>query len=168
MSKPKKLTAMISGTVRDLPEHRQAVMDACLRLGFHPIMMDHLSGQDRSASEVSVGMVKDADVYLGIFAHAYGSANDNDTRSYTEIEFDEAVRLGITVLPFFMNEDHPWPPRLVDKGKKAKKLERLKEKVKKDRIVQWFGSPEDLRGLVIHALGEFEKKSGTSDEKTGE
>jgi tetratricopeptide (TPR) repeat protein len=157
---------MISSTARDLPEHRRMVLDACLRMGFRPIMMDHLAGQDRSASEVSIGMVKDADVYLGIFAHAYGSNPDYDDCSYTEIEFDEAVKLGIAVIPFFMNDDHPWPPRLVDKGEKAEKLERLKEKVKKDRIVQWFGSPEDLRGFVIQALGEFEKQRATPEENT--
>lgn len=164
MKEPRQKTAMISSTARDLPEHRRMVLDACLRMGFRPIMMDHLAGQDRSASEVSIGMVKDADVYLGIFAHAYGSNPDNDDRSYTEIEFDEAVKLGIAVIPFFMNDDHPWPPRLVDKGEKAEKLERLKEKVKKDRIVQWFGSPEDLRGFVIQALGEFEKQHATPED----
>jgi len=37
------------------------------------------------------------------------------------------------------------------------KLERLKEKVAKDRIVSTFTSPKDLRGLVIHALGELRR-----------
>src|SRR5882724_6017469 len=166
MKESRQKTAMISSTARDLPEHRRMVLDACLRMGFQPIMMDHLAGQDRSASEVSIGMVKDADVYLGIFAHAYGSNPDSDDRSYTEIEFDEAVKLGIAVIPFFINDDHPWPPRLVDKGAKAEKLERLKKKVQKDRLVQWFGSPEDLRGLVIHALGEFEKQRATREDTT--
>lgn len=32
---------MISSTARDLPEHRQMVMDACQRLGFKPT--SHLS-----------------------------------------------------------------------------------------------------------------------------
>lgn len=158
-------TAMISSTARDLPEYRRMVMDACLRLGFRPIMMDHLAGQDRSATEVSVGMVEDADLYLGIFAHAYGSNPDNDARSYTEIEFDKAVDLGITVIPFFVDEDVPWPPRAVDKGEKAEKLERLKVRVAKGRIVQWFKSPEDLRGLVVHALSEFEKTLAEPDEQ---
>lgn len=140
------------------------VLDACLRLGFHPIMMDHLAGQDRSAMDVSIGMVEDADVYLGIFAHAYGSCPENDSRSYTEIEFDKAVSLNIPVIPFFMKDDHPWPPRLVDKGDNAERLDRLKEKAQQGRIVQWFGSSEDLRGLVIHALSGFEKERETHDD----
>jgi tetratricopeptide (TPR) repeat protein len=156
-------TAMISSTARDLPEHRNMVMDACLRQGFQPIMMDHLAAQDRSANDVSIGMVEDADVYLGIFAFAYGSSPDDDERSYTEIEFDKAVSLVITVIPFFADENTPWPPRLVDTGEKAARLERLKQKATKDRIVSKFKSPEDLRGLVIHALGEFEKTQKKTD-----
>lgn len=159
--------AMISSTARDLPEHRRMVMDACQRVGFRPIMMEHLPAQDRSANDVSIGMVEEADVYLGIFAHAYGSNPDNDARSYTEIEFDKAVVLGIPVIAFFADENSPWPPRLVDKGEKAEKLDHLKQKVAKNRIVQWFKSPEDLRGLVIHALGEFEKVQVKTDTKPG-
>jgi len=109
-------------------------------------------------------MVEEADVYLGIFAYAYGSNPDNELRSYTEIEFDKAVSLGIKVIPFFADENVPWPPRLVDKGEKADKLERLKSNAAKGRIVQWFKSPEDLRGLVIHALGEFEKARAKPNE----
>jgi len=33
---------MISSTARDLPEHRKEVMNACLRQGMFPIMMEHL------------------------------------------------------------------------------------------------------------------------------
>ncbi|MBC8031129.1 MAG: DUF4062 domain-containing protein [Pyrinomonadaceae bacterium] len=162
---PPTKTAMISSTARDLPEHRKMVMDACQRLGFKPIMMEHLAAQDRSAKDVSTGMVEDADVYLGILAHAYGSSPDGDARSYTEIEYDKAVSLGIQVLPFFADESTPWPPRLVDKGENAEKLERLKQKAAKDRIRAEFTSPEDLRGLVIHALGEFERTRAKPEEK---
>jgi hypothetical protein len=149
--------AMISSTARDLPEHRQMAMDACQRLGFQPIMMEHLAAQDRSANDLSLGIVDEANVYLAIFAYAYGSGPDNDARSYTEIELDRATSRGIPVIPFFADENTPWPARLVDKGDKAEKLERLKERAAKDRIVQWFKSPEDLRGIVIHALSELEK-----------
>src|SRR5205823_785454 len=131
--------------------------------GFTPIMMEHLAAQDRSANDVSIGMVEEADVYLGIFAHAYGSSPDNDARSYTEIEFDRASSLGIPIIPLFADDNTPWPPRLVDKGEKAEKLERLKQKAAKNRIVQRFKSPEDLRGLVIHALAEFKKQQAGGD-----
>jgi tetratricopeptide (TPR) repeat protein len=63
-----------------------------------------------------------------------------------------------------IDDNQPWPPRLVDKGEKAEKLELLKKKAAKNRLVPSFKSPEDLRGLVIHALGEFEKTRTKADD----
>jgi len=155
---------MISSTARDLPEYRPMVMEACLSQGFRPIMMEHLAGQDRSATDVSVGMVEDADVYLGIFAHSYGSSPAGDPRSYTEIEFDKALNRGIPIIPFLMHPEHPWLPGRVDKGDGAARLERLKTRVQDGRIVKWFKSPEDLRGLVIQALAELKNREQEGDD----
>ena len=69
---PDRKTVMISSTARDLPKHRQAVMDACLRQGMFPLMMEHLPASDADAIEVSLKIVEEADIYLGIFGHRYG------------------------------------------------------------------------------------------------
>ena len=77
---PKRKTAMISSTSLDLPEHRQHVMDACQRMGVTPIMMEHLPASDdpalQAAINKSLGMVNEADIYIGIFAHRYGWVPD--------------------------------------------------------------------------------------------
>jgi hypothetical protein len=39
---------MISSTARDLPDHRKEVMDACLRQGMFPVMMEYLPASDAS------------------------------------------------------------------------------------------------------------------------
>jgi hypothetical protein len=39
-------SVMMSSTVRDLPEHRQEVLNACQRQGVFPIMMEHLPAND--------------------------------------------------------------------------------------------------------------------------
>ena len=40
---PERKTVMISSTARDLPEHRKEVMDACLRQGMFPVMIEQMS-----------------------------------------------------------------------------------------------------------------------------
>ena len=40
---------MISSTARDLPAHRKEVMDACLRMGMFPKMMEHLPAEPADA-----------------------------------------------------------------------------------------------------------------------
>src|SRR2546425_568987 len=69
----KQLKVMISSTARDLPEHRQKVMDACMHLGmFYPDMMENLNATDANALEVSLRIVDRADLYVGVFAFRYG------------------------------------------------------------------------------------------------
>jgi hypothetical protein len=41
-----KKIVMISSTARDLPEHREEVMNACIRMGMFPVMMEHLSASE--------------------------------------------------------------------------------------------------------------------------
>lgn len=57
-----KLTVMISSTAQDLPEHRKEAMDACLRQGMFPIMMEHLPAIDAEAIPASLRMVDEADL----------------------------------------------------------------------------------------------------------
>jgi hypothetical protein len=65
----KQLKVMISSTALDLPEHRREVMDACLRQGMFPMMMEHLPASDAEAIGTSLKMVDEADIYAGVFAH---------------------------------------------------------------------------------------------------
>src|SRR5688572_3474915 len=104
MSQPLKV--MISSTARDLPEHRKQVMDACLRQGMFPVMMDHLPASGAEAISESVRMVDAADIYLLILAHRYGHVPDelNERQiSLTEMEYDRAVERKIPRAVFIVD-----------------------------------------------------------------
>ena len=109
--KPKRKTAMISSTSLDLPEHRQHVMDACQRMGVTPIMMEHLPASDdpelQAAINKSLGMVNEADIYIGIFAHRYGWVPEGQDISITEMEFNRAVERKIPILVFLIHRGSP-------------------------------------------------------------
>jgi hypothetical protein len=100
-------TVMISSTARDLPEHRQEVMDACLRQGMFPVMMEHLPANDDEAISVSLKMVDGADIYVGIFAYRYGYVPKGYAISVTEMEYNRAVERKIPRLIFVMDKSHP-------------------------------------------------------------
>jgi hypothetical protein len=126
---------MISSTARDLPNHRQKMMDACMRLGmFHPDMMEHLTATDANALEVSLAMVDKADIYVGVFAFRYGYVPEGRAISVTEAEYDRAVARKIPRLIFLMSDEHPVKPTDVETGVGAKKLKQLKERPKKERV----------------------------------
>ncbi len=104
---PKRKTAMISSTSVDLPEHRQQAMDACLRQGIFPRAMEHLPARDADAIRVSLEMVDEADIYIGIYAWRYGHVPAGHDISITEMEFNRAVERGIPILVFTIHNDHP-------------------------------------------------------------
>src|SRR5687767_1900552 len=147
---------MISSTARDLPEHREKVMHACLRLGmFYPEMMEHLSAADANAVEVSLRMVDKAEVYLGVFGFRYGYVPPDADISVTEMEYNRAAERGIPRLIFMMHDDHPLKAGDVETGPGAEKLKAFKERLKTDRVVGFFKSPDELLTLVFQSLSEL-------------
>jgi hypothetical protein len=101
---------MISSTSLDLPEHREQVMNACIRMGMFPVMMEHLTASDVNASTKSLAMVDRADIFIGVLAFRYGyvpDSNNPERISVTEMEYNRAVERGIPRLIFFMDKLHP-------------------------------------------------------------
>jgi tetratricopeptide (TPR) repeat protein len=154
-------TVMVSSTARDLPEHRKEVMDACLRQGMFPVMMEHLPASDDDAIRASLNMVDEADIYVGIFAHRYGYIPKGQTFSVTEMEYNRAVERKIPRCIFVMHEDHPIKAADVELGEGATKLKSFKERVQTENIVNFFKSPSDLRGYVIDSLSNFREADVT-------
>jgi hypothetical protein len=149
----RRKSVMISSTARDLPAHRDQVRLGCLRTGFEPReMMENLPALDQHAVEISLTMVADADVYLGIFAHRYGTIPAGYTKSITEMEYDRAVDLGKPRLIFFIHKDHALHIDDVETGPGAEKLKALKDRIGAERVAAFFKSPEDLRAHVVEAL----------------
>ncbi|HEX4630467.1 MAG TPA: DUF4062 domain-containing protein [Chthoniobacterales bacterium] len=151
---------MISSTAVDLPEHRAAVKEACLAAGIFPIGMEHLPARDASGIKVSLEMVDNADIYLGIYAWRYGWVPEKDI-SITEIEFDRAVERKVTghireILIFNAHRDHPCTVEDVEADTEAqKKLTAFKTKAATGRVRKEFRSVEELRRLVSDALHEL-------------
>jgi tetratricopeptide (TPR) repeat protein len=157
-------TVMISSTARDLPEHRKEVMDACLRQGMFPDMMEHLPASDADAIRVSLEMVNRADIYLGIFAYRYGyvpKQNNPKRISVTEMEYNRAVERNIPRLIFIMHDDHPLRASDVETGEGAEKLKKFKDRLRIDRVAGFFKSPVDLRSQIIQGLVPYRESDVT-------
>ena len=137
-------------------------MDACLRLGLFPKMMEHLPASTADAIRVSVALVDEAEIYQGIFAHRYGYVPEGCDISFTEMEYNRAVERGIPRLIFLMHDDHPILAADVEKGSGALKLEALKARLGNEHVVGYFKSPVDLRAQVIHSLARYRRPDPTA------
>src|SRR5215471_17890240 len=166
MSEPNRKTAMISSTSLDLPEHRQQAMDACLRQDIFPKAMEHLPARDADAIRVSLEMVDEADIYIGIYAWRYGHVPAGHDISITEMEFKRAEERGIPILVFLIHKDHPLTIEMVEADKDAQeKLKQLKERACQGRGRLEFKSPVELRSHIIQSLGALLKEEEAASQE---
>ena len=71
------------------------------------------------------------------------------------MEYNCAVERDIPRLIFLMHDDHPLRVTDVETGAGAEKLKAFKEKLKTDRVVGFFKSPDELLALVFQSLSEL-------------
>lgn len=145
---------MISSTTRDLPEHRRQAMDACLRQGFRPRMMEHLPSDPASGLVVSLRMADAADLYLLILGVRYGEVPEGRSQSITEAEYDRAIARRKPVLAF-IGRPEAFPASQHETGDGAEKLAAFRRKVERKHAVSYFSSAEELGKLIVDSISRF-------------
>ncbi len=92
--------------------------------------------------------------------------------SITEQEFNHAIQKGRPAFCFFIDEDHPWPPKFVDSDPGRNKLKDLKNRIKNKVVVDFFTTAEDLKQKVTSAIARYQfninLKSSQSDPKAND
>ena len=128
---------MLSSTFRDLKEHRAALIQAVNGQGLTDVAMENDSAKpDVDVIDSSLRMTADASAYIGIISHKYGQTplcpkRNPSQRSLTELEFDEAQRLGRPILLFIMGDDHTLTIADVEADTdKREKLDAFRERAK--------------------------------------
>src|ERR1035441_1168718 len=160
------LGVMLSSTFTDLKEHRAALIKAIKGQGLTDVAMENDSAKpDVDVIDSSLQMVRDASAYIGVISRKYGQtplcpARNPNQLSITELEFNEAQRLGRPILLFIMGDKHLLREADVetDPGKKEK-LNAFRERAKQmkpdspvHRVYATFDSLEDFTAKAIHAV----------------
>lgn len=144
----------VSSTFEDLKDHRASVRDAIRQLGAIDISMENFGARDeRPKAECERLIREDADVFVGIYAHRYGFIPHTDDVSITESEYREAIRAGIPVLVYIIDDAHPWPPPQIDSGDTGDKLAVFKAELRTDKVAGSFQGPDHLASAVAADLG---------------
>ncbi len=156
---------MVSSTFTDLAQHREALIRALNQEHLHPNAMEFDNAKPSGdVIDSSLKMVRDSAGYILVIGFKYGQTPECPEKnpgglSITELEFDEAQRLGRPVLLFIMGEDHQVKKNDVEPDPaKMAKLDAFRERAKK----QTPGKALDRVYAVFDSLEEFERKLGSS------
>jgi hypothetical protein len=170
---------MVSSTFNDLVQHRAALVKAIKAHGLTDIAMENDSAKLSDVIDSSLQMVSDSSAYIGIISMRYGqipecAKRNPDKLSITELEFNEATRLGRPILLFLMGENH-----LLRKGDfelsavNGEKLDafRARAKVSADsrvhRVYATFDSLEEFQQKIGPSIAELRRFLDAQPEATG-
>lgn len=148
----KRYQVFVSSTYVDLKEERQHVLQALMEMDCIPAGMELFPAVDEEQWEFIKKIINDCDYYLLIIGGRYGSTTE-DGISYTEKEFDYAVKKGLRVIalihgtpeniPFGKSEQNPVL---------REKLLTFRTKVMDGRLVKTWENAKELPGLVALSL----------------
>jgi hypothetical protein len=149
------MKTFLSSTYVDLVSHRKAAAEAVERLGHQVGHMEVFGARPEEASEVCRSEIDECDLFVGIYAHRYGYVPDGSRVSITEAEFDHARKTNKPLFCFLVDEDHPWPPKMIENEPGRSKLSSFKAKIGSRVARDTFTTPEDLAFKVAAALGRY-------------
>lgn len=147
------LRVFVSSTFEDLATYREAVRDAITIAGAVPILVEDELVSGAPVSETVYSLLEQADAVLFLLGYRYGSVEPGKAKSWVELEYDAAKRLGKPVLAFMAAADAPWPPMQVDADRT--RIEAFRERVTSDIVVQLFRNEADLRRGVATGLARW-------------
>src|SRR5689334_7610079 len=138
----KRYQVFVSSTYEDLREERQEVIQALLELDCIPTGMELFPATDEDSWTLIKEFIRQCDYYVVIVAGRYGSINRATGKSYTQMEYEFAVEVGIPALAFL----HQEPGKiLADKSEKTdagrESLAEFRMLIKSGRHCKYWSSP---------------------------
>lgn len=158
----------VSSTKEDLIQYREAVETVLTGMEHIPLGMEYFVSSPDSPIDVCLATVRRSQLYIVIVGMRYGSIEEGSGKSFTELEYDEAVKNKIPVLAFIIDEEQcAILPKFVDVGEKAEKLKQFKAKLNSSYLVSRFASIDNLKQLVEKSVQQaIDKISADKAEKS--
>ena len=167
----------ISSTYKDLVEYRDAIRDMFQFKGLQDeyslvSMEGYLSESGKRAIDVCLADVRAADIYILILAKRYGSVVEGTGISYTETEYNEAVKSATNnpmykIFVFYSNEEIE-AQDFAKSGLENTGLENFYNSVMKNSacFIYPFTTPDNLCKQILLTFNyNFKVPSGLSDYK---
>ena len=150
----------LSSTSSDLAECREKVIDALQRLDdWDVIHMERFGARTWTADDFCLKKVRECDVFVGIAGFCYGSVHKPSGASYTEREYDEAVRVARPRLMYVAPDDFKVEAKVLLADGNPDRQAAFREVIDSQQIRDEFESPENLAKRVVVDLGNWERES---------
>lgn len=139
-----KFPVFVSSTYEDLVPYREGAQRVLIRLEQTIKGMEYFGSSPNRPLDVCLSSVRECKIYVGIIGMRYGSVDSATGKSFTQLEYEEAVRNNIPTLMYIISDDCPVLSKYVDTDERAEKLAAFKSLLREKHTVSFFNSPEDF------------------------
>ena len=159
----RKLQVFISSTYIDLKDERQAAVEAILSAGHIPAGMELFKAGNKSQLETIKKWINQSDVYMLILGGRYGSIEESTKKSYTQIEYEYALNMGIPLFAVVLSDSYiekkisENETIFKDKEQYESSYSEFKKTVE-SKMVKFVNDLKDIRVAILESLGELEKE----------
>ncbi|MDB6123560.1 MAG: hypothetical protein JWQ71_2553 [Pedosphaera sp.] len=151
----------VSSTFCDLQPYRHAVCQALHRIEAIVRGMEYFGSLPETPKDECLRIVRTCRAYIGIFAMRYGSVDISTGKSLTQLEYEEAQRIGLPSLIYLVDEERqPILPCHIEFGEGAERLRTFKALLRGRHVVSSFTSPEDLVAKLTQDLPKLASRNG--------
>lgn len=152
-----KYQIFLSSTYHDLVSEREEVIKSILELHHIPIGMEMFSAEDEDQWEIIKRTIDDSDYYILILGLRYGS-KASDGISYTQKEYEYALKKKIPILAFVMKDDVPLPKEKRDDD--LSDINQFRDKVlANSKMAQFWEAKDELaKNISISLMKQFRQK----------
>lgn len=149
----KKYQIFVSSTYRDLKDERAMAINTIMQLGHIPAGMEMFSATGSTQLETIKPIICESDYYLIILGGKYGTVNKEFGLSYTELEYDFAVKQNKRIIAFVQDDPCNLPFELRENTDHSKKrFERFRNKLLSDKMVKMWHDKTDLNQSIATSI----------------
>lgn len=139
------LSVFVCGTSRDMQDERAVIRNALDRSGLRYFTMERFGAREYPPLATCLDEVRKCDVLVAIVGHTYGSMEEQSGLSFSQLEYEEAVRHKKIVLAYLKDESLPIAPEHIEEEqRKVELLARWKTTITKTRTAYIYTSVCDL------------------------
>lgn len=147
-----KFQFFISSTYEDLKEERNNAINIVMKQHQIPAGMELFGAMGEEQWNYIKREIDESDYYLLILAGKYGSLNQ-DGISYTEAEYEYACKMEKRIIAFLYSDIEQLPVKKVEQDiDKKTKLERFRDRVKSDKLVEFWSDTQQLNEKISSAI----------------
>lgn len=154
----------MSSTYLDLIEERQKAVEGILRAGHIPAGMELFTAASKSQWRVIEGWIKESDVLMLILGGKYGSIETESGKSFTQLEYEFALKHNIPVFALILNDQYLANKKSKDINLKVYEYEVENAQVEKynsfkglvkSNLVSFIGDINQISTEVVLSLQDF-------------